>query len=245
MRPKPPSSREGGLSKAGCDESSVAQIEAPALKNGSRRRVREALLGYSLLCLLSLGSRIYAPLWLAVIIFGFTFPLAWSRLTRVEPPKRGKVAGRLSSLWWGASMGIVFSLHCALSPGALESCPPPLLHLQLIAGALSFAAVLSPSQEIFFRAWLQPRLEEAVGPVGAATATSLLFTIWHYLPPFTGSVRIDLNSASGFISTFVLGLACGLAYMKTRRLTAPWLTHTIAGITITALGGITFVQLGD
>ena len=47
--------------------------------------------------------------------------------------------------------------------------------------------------------------------------------IWHWLPPFLGSGDTSLNLVSimGSISTFLLGLACGIAYWKTRRLLAP------------------------
>jgi membrane protease YdiL (CAAX protease family) len=223
-------------------------VEVTTLRDrSSKRNLLEAFFGYSLLCLLSLGSRVYTPLWLAVILFGFTFPLAWSRRSRREQPEMDHAKGRCASIGWGASTGIAFSVYCVLSPGALDLYPPPFLNYQLIMGALVFAAVLSPFQEIFFRSWLQPRLEDAVGPIGAATITSLLFMIWHWLPPFSesGDVSLNLASVAGCFSTFMLGLSCGLAYLKTRRLMAPWLTHTIAGITITALGRITFLQIID
>jgi membrane protease YdiL (CAAX protease family) len=223
-------------------------VEVATLRDrSSKRSIYEASLGYSLLCLLSIGSRVYAPLWLAVILFGFAFPLAWSRLVRRESPEKDHVKSRWASIGWGVSTGIAFSVYCTLSPGALDLYPPPFLHLQLIVGTLVFASVLSPFQEIFFRAWLQPKLEEMGGPVSAATITSLLFTIWHWLPPFweSGDVSMDLASVAGSISTFILGLSCSFAYLKTRRLMAPWLTHTIAGVTITTLGRITFVQFID
>ena len=223
-------------------------VEVATLRDGlSKRSIYEAFFGYSLICILSLGSRFYTPLWLATIVFGFAFPLVWSRHGRREQPEMGHAKSRCASIGWGASAGIAFSVFCVLSPDAFELYPPPFLHLQLIVGTLVFAAILSPFQEMFFRAWLQPKLEDVGGPIGAATITSLLFMIWHWLPPFSesGYVSLNLTSITGCFSTFMLGLSCGLAYLKTRRLMAPWLTHTIAGVTIIALGRITFVQFID
>lgn len=223
-------------------------VEVTTLRDrSSKRSIYEAFFGYSLLCILSLSSRVYTPLWFAVILFGLAFPLSWSRRIRREQPEMDHAKGRCASIGWGASTGIAFSVYCVLSPDSFELYPPPFLRLQLIVGTLVFAAVLSPFQEMFFRAWLQPRLEDVGGPVGAASITSLLFMIWHWLPPFleSGDVSLNLASVAGCFSTFMLGLSCGLAYLKTRRLMAPWLTHTIAGITITALGRITFVQIID
>jgi len=112
-------------------------------------------------------------------------------------------------------------------------------------GSFAFAAVLSPFQELFFRAWLQPRLEGVGGPFNSAVLASLLFMFWHWLPPFSESGDMSLNviSLTGSISTFLLGMACGVAYWRTRRLLAPWLSHTIAGATITALGKVSFLQM--
>jgi membrane protease YdiL (CAAX protease family) len=210
----------------------------------SRRSIIEALLGYCLLCLLSVGSRVYAPLWLIVIVFGFVFPTVCHRLTRIKPPEETPQKSKTVSVGWGTLTGAAFSTYCILSPGAWDQFPPPFLNLQLIVGTFLFAAVLSPFQELFFRTWLQPRLEGLGGAFGATILTSLFFMIWHWLPPFLGSGDTSLNLVSimGSISTFLLGLACGVAYWKTRRLLAPWLAHTIAGVTIIALGRVSFVQ---
>ncbi|MDH5792509.1 MAG: CPBP family intramembrane metalloprotease [Candidatus Bathyarchaeota archaeon] len=211
----------------------------------SRRSIAEALLGYSLFCLLSIGSRIYASLWLVVIVFGFAYPMMWSRLTRIKPPERIHQKSTIASVGWGTLTGVIFSAYCVVSQGAWGQFPPPFPALQMTIGTFAFAAVLSPFQELFFRAWLQPRLEGVGGPFNSAVLTSLLFMFWHWLPPFSESGGTSLNviSLPGSISTFLLGMACGVAYWRTRRLLAPWLAHTIAGATITALGKVSFLQM--
>lgn len=142
---------------------------------------------------------------------------------------------------------MAFSTYCLLSPNAWDDFPSSFFVLQLIVGAIIFTVILSPIQEIFFRNWHQPQLEGVVGTFGAIIMTSLVFMIWHWFPPFleSGNTSLNLISLVGSISSFLLGLACGVAYSKTRRLLAAWLTHTIAAVTTFFLGKVVFVQFPE
>ena len=207
-----------------------------------KEREKEILLSYSFLSILSLASRFFAIIWIGVVIFLLTFPWIWSKVAGLEAPSESEKSSRAYAFGIGTLLGTVFFIYCIISPDAWDQFPPPFFEMQLLAGFIANALILVPMQEIYFRKWLLPRLEELTSTPNALILSSLLFMLWHLMPPFqqdsTTQIYIDVASLMGCLSTFILGILCGIAYIKSRRIVAPWLTHTIAGMTLVFLGKV-------
>lgn len=60
----------------------------------------------------------------------------------------------------------------------------PLLWLQLGVAIPIWVLIMSPFQEFFFRGWLQPRFQDALGVWSGLIVTSISFALWHLFPPF-------------------------------------------------------------
>jgi len=208
----------------------------------SPERTKEIIISYVLLSVLSLASRLIVVIWIGVVIFLLTFPSIWSRFSRLKTPAQPEKSSRVKALGIGGLLGAMFFIYCIIQPDAWDQFPPPFYEIQLLLGFVINALVLAPMQEIYFRNWLQPRLEELLGSVKALVLTSFLFMLWHLMPPFQSGpmtqISIDVQSLLGMLATFILGLMCGIAYIKSRRLLAPWLAHTIAGTTLVILGKV-------
>lgn len=163
-------------------------------------------------------------------------------MTKLDASKEIEKRSRARSVGIGRLLGAAYFVYCIVSPDAWDQFPLPFFEIQFLAGLIVTALILSPMQEIYFRMWLQPRLEELIGASRGLFLTSLLFMFWHLMLPFQEGpitqTTIEVVSIMGCVATFLLGLVCGTAYVKSRRLLAPWLAHTIAGLMLVFLGKV-------
>ena len=134
--------------------------------------------------------------------------------------------------------------YILLTSGQARSFPPPLLGLQLAVGIPVWLLILSPFQELFFRGWMQPRFQEAVGRWRGLILTAVCFSVWHFFPPFEGTPGITLavTSVGGALTTIGLGMVWGYVFQRTGNIVAPWLAHVLAGIATVLIGTMSFVQ---
>jgi len=217
-------------------------------RTGSHRSTQRSLIeaagAFAAFCGLSLVSRLVLPVFLLVVIAGIAFPLVWARL-RGDWAAIGFTRRRIGqALLWGAGAGLLGVVYVYVGARNDPLPAPPMLGLQLAVGIPVAFLILSPFQEFFFRGWLQPRLETALGRWIGLLVTSVGFSLWHLLPPFEGTPtsQLSVSSLEGILTTLGMGLVFGYAFQRTRNIVAPWLAHALMIIAAVAVGGMTFVQ---
>ncbi|MBN1483871.1 MAG: CPBP family intramembrane metalloprotease [Chloroflexia bacterium] len=211
--------------------------------SGFRNPLIEALVGYGGFCALGLASRLLPAAFVLFVAYGIVFPLVWARLThgyRALGFSRRKLG---TAVTWGLGVGIAWAIYtyvCFRQHGPM----PPLWGLQVVISVPVWLLVLSPFQEIFFRGWLQPRLEAVAGRWGGLAVAAMLFTMWHFFPQLEGTatVTLPLSTPLGVGSTLIAGLLFGYIYQRTENIVAPWLAHAIGGIGLVLIGEMIFIQ---
>lgn len=125
---------------------------------------------------------------------------------------------------------------------AEQTVIPPFFWIQIAIGLFLWVLILSPFQEFFFRGWLQPRLQAAIGKWAGLTATSMIFALWHLLPPFEEAKIVPIMSISSILYMTLMGFTFGYIRQRTNSIIAPWLAHVIAGLALLFTAGMTFFQ---
>ena len=212
-------------------------------KREIQRHLIEAIIAYVAFCGLSVLSRFVAPVFLLVVVSGIAFPLVWAMLTRSWSSIGFTRRNLGQALLWGLGAGLVFTLYIYISLPE-EPSFSPMLGLQLAIGIPIWILIMSPFQEFFFRGWIQPRFQDAMGKRIGLAVTSFCFALWHLFPPFEGTPTstIPVSSVSGFLSTLALGLLMGYVFQRTDNIVAPWLAHALAGISVVFFGMMSFIQ---
>ena len=209
----------------------------------SRNLLVEAVVGYGVFCALGWVSRFIAAVFILFVAYGIVLPLIWAGLAhnwRVMGFCKHNVS---SALICGIAAGALWAVYTYIvfrGDGPL----PPLWGLQVALAVPVWLLVMSPFQELFFRGWLQPRLQALLGKWGGLGATAVAFTLWHYCPRLEGTATatLPLSSATGLISTVLAGLLFGYIFQRTENILAPWLAHAIGGIALVLIGRMSFIQ---
>jgi membrane protease YdiL (CAAX protease family) len=174
----------------------------------------------------------------AMGLLGFAIPLAWGWRTGRWAEMGFTRQNWRAALAWGLAFGVVTSLVGWAAVGFPALVPSPLFQLAI---AVPFSLLMaSPFQEFFFRGWLQPRFERALGGWPGLLVANCCFVAWHYISPmFSGEgSSFPLNTAQGFAATFFAGLAYGYIFQRTRNILAPVIAHAIALITFVLVGAM-------
>lgn len=185
--------------------------------------------------LLSLASRKLPVLLVSVVLVGLVLPPVWNRLAAA--PTLPTHRHRLAAFGWGLASGGAFAAYTVLALGSPSGPPDPIL-AQLIAGLIVWLLVWSPFQELFFRGWIQPRLQAVWGRGPGIIATAVAFALWHFFPPLEGTntATLPVTSPVGVATALGLGLVMGYVYDRTGSLLAPWLGHAVAGLGLILAG---------
>jgi len=212
-------------------------------KKETQRHLIEAAIAYVAFCGVSLLSRFVPPVFLLVPVSGIAFPLIWAKITRSWTSIGFTRQNLGQALLWGVGAGLVSGLYTFLMFREEQSFPP-MLGLQLAIGIPIWILIMSPFQEFFFRGWLQPRFQFAIGKWTGLFVTSLCFTLWHFCPPLEGTPTstLPITSVIGILSTFGFGVLFGYIFQRTDNIVAPWLAHALAGIALVLIGGMSFIQ---
>jgi membrane protease YdiL (CAAX protease family) len=208
-----------------------------------KARLAEAVFAYVAFIGISAASRLFMPLFVLVMAFGLAFPLLWAKFTRNWASIGFTAKNSGQAFLWGSGAGLLSIAYTVVVFGH-DYSPPPLLGIQIAVGIPIWLLIMSPFQEFFFRGWLQPRFQEALGKWGGLLVTSAAFTLWHFAPPLEGTATssVPVTSIGGFVSCFGLGLLFGYVYQRTGSIIAPWLAHALAGIALIIIGLMSFVQ---
>ena len=208
-------------------------------RNAKRQALAEAVTALVAFCGLSLLSRLVPLLFLLVVGGGLFFPLIWGVFTK-DWKSMGFTRRNLGlGLLWGAGGGLLLMVVIWYTT---EHRLAPFFGLQLIVGIPVWLLIMSPFQEFFFRGWLQPRFENALGLWPGLVATSIGFAAWHLCPAFEQAQIVPIMSLYGMVFTTAMGLIFGYTFCRTRNIMAPWLAHVLAGLTLVLSGAMTFVQ---
>jgi membrane protease YdiL (CAAX protease family) len=204
-----------------------------------RRSLTEALVALVVFCGLSGLSRLSPPVWALVPISGIAFPLLWGWRRR-EWARMGFTRRNLGrALLWGLGTGL---LLLTTEWFTTEHKAAPFFLLQLAVGTPIWLLIMSPFQEFFFRGWLQPRFQDALGLWPGLIVTSIGFALWHLCPPFEQAQIVPIMSAYGMLFTLGMGILFGYIFRRTGNIVAPWLAHVLAGLALVLTGAMTFVQ---
>lgn len=208
-----------------------------------RNLLVEAVVGYGVFCALGWVSRFVPAVFVLFVAYGLAFPLIWAGLAnnwRVLGFSKHNVS---SALIWGIAAGVLWAVY-TYAVFRQDGPLPRLWGLQVALAFPIWLLVMSPFQELFFRGWLQPRLQAVMGKWGGLGITAVAFTLWHLFPPLEGTAAttLPLSSPAGLISTVLAGLLFGYIFQRTRNILAPWLAHAIGGIALVLIGRMSFIQ---
>ncbi|MDP2401700.1 MAG: CPBP family intramembrane metalloprotease [Actinomycetota bacterium] len=206
-----------------------------------RRAIAEGVIAYGVFAGIGLASRFVPALFVLFVAYGLLFPVAWAIVHR-DWGSIGITRDRTRrAVAWGLGAGLLWAAYTAVLFGSDES--PPHLALQLLIAVPVWLLVMSPFQELFFRGWLQPRLQYAIGPSVGLVATAVLFVAWHFFPKLEGTPTstLPLDSTLGVASTLLLGVLLGYVQDRTGNVVAAWLAHALGGVALVAVGSMTFL----
>ena len=213
--------------------------EAEVQQVDDRRALSEAVVALVAYCGVSVLSRIVPVLFLVVVTTGLFFPLIWGALKK-DWAAMGFTRRNLGqALLWGAGAGLLLMVVIWFTT---EHKLDPFWHLQLMVGIPLWLLVMSPFQEFFFRGWLQPRFERALGLWPGLLVASVAFAVWHLCPPFEQAEIVPIMTLWGMAFTTAMGLVFGYVFRRTGSIVAPWLAHVLAGMTLVLSGAMAFVQ---
>lgn len=156
-----------------------------------------------------------------LVIFGglLGISIVLARLTPIgaefQPMGSSRAAGLGSALGIG---GLLLTAMQAWVGGHVHGATPstPTGPLLLITGSL-MTLFEAATEELFFRGWLQTRLDRLIGPTGAVAVAALAFSALHIF----GGVRSTIALANIFIA----GLLFGLLFLRSRNIFASIMAH--------------------
>jgi membrane protease YdiL (CAAX protease family) len=171
-------------------------------------------------------------LWYMILKLGFLLVIPWMFLfifklrdTSYVKPKSPSTSYR----WYWIAPLIITSIWIYLRYFSILSPPhvpskitdSTILIITLLVGFL----INSLLEEIFYRVWLQTRLERLIGPWSAILLTSILWAIWHVAIQSIG--QWDLDLATVISHQGVTGLFLGYLWAKYRNV---WVLIIIHGV---------------
>jgi membrane protease YdiL (CAAX protease family) len=171
-------------------------------------------------------------LWYMILKLGFLLVIPWMFLFIFKLRDTSYVKPKSPSIWsrwdWIApliitSIWIYLRYFSILSPPHVPSkiTDSTILIITLLVGFL----INSLLEEIFYRVWLQTRLERLIGPWSAILLTSILWAIWHVAIQSIG--QWDLDLATVISHQGVTGLFLGYLWAKYRNV---WVLIIIHGV---------------
>ena len=129
--------------------------------------------------------------------------------------------------WWApAVVVVVWFLLAELAPWNPIYDPGDVDPTFLIIAATATALTASVGEELFFRRWLQTRLEAGLGVWAGIGVTSVLFGLMHLGSHGTGQIWLDVAQVIAVQGTF--GWFVGVMWWRYRNLTMVILVHLLS-----------------
>ncbi len=150
--------------------------------------------------------------------------------------RRAVVIERTDGAWRWWAPGIVILVWFALSQ--LAPWNPPfdasgIDRTYLIMAAIATAITAGIGEELFFRRWLQTRLEALITPAAGLGLASLLFALMHFSTHSSsgageyGSWQVLIDAARMIVVQGTFGVMLGLMWLRYRNLLAIILVHLL------------------
>ncbi len=210
-----------------------------AATEGRHRVLAVPVIAYAVFFAVSVVGRLTPNVFDVVMCAGIAFPLVWAAVTRDWVASGFTRRNWKPALAWGAGVGIALGglVYVALA-GMGKQLAPNTPAVRVLIGILLAFLVISPFQEFFFRGWLQPRLQSALGRWMGLLVCSLAFAVWDVMPPLNQPVSVTTAVATlGLIpASFSLAVVFGYVFQRTGNLLAPWLAHSIVVLALLATG---------
>ncbi|TDC86627.1 CPBP family intramembrane metalloprotease [Nonomuraea deserti] len=164
---------------------------------------------------------------LAKILFLLVVPLAAFRLIRGKDAKASAIPAPVT---WLAPLPAVAAWFLLSQVGPLavpltQELPDPIM---LIAGSLITLLTASILEEVFYRAWLQTRLEVLYGRWPAIIAQALLFALMHSSRLHPDALLTSLATIVAFQGVF--GLMLGYLWARYRNIWVIFFIHTMTNL---------------
>lgn len=155
-----------------------------------------------------------------LILLPALFVLTVRRAVRIH---RGSGAWR----WWApAVVVVVWFILAKLAPWNPIYDPGDVDPTFLIIAATATALTASVGEELFFRRWLQTRLEAGLGVWAGIGVTSVLFGLMHLGSHGTGQIWLDVAQVIAVQGMF--GWFVGVMWWRYRNLTMVVLVHLLS-----------------
>ncbi|MFJ6001280.1 lysostaphin resistance A-like protein [Arthrobacter sp. NPDC092385] len=134
---------------------------------------------------------------------------------------------RDSSRWWAPAIVIVvWTLLSQVAPWNPVFDPVGFDMAFILTAAIATAITAGVGEELFYRRWLQTRLEALLGAWPGIVMTSLAFALMHLGSHGTGAPLVDLARVIVVQGSF--GLFVGVMWWRYRNLTAIITVHIIS-----------------
>jgi membrane protease YdiL (CAAX protease family) len=204
----------------------LAGLPASRLRREAWTLVAAALV---MACLAPFAGLLYPVVKVVVLL---AVPLLAFRLLRGDGPRARAIPAPVT---WLAPIPAVVAWFLLSQVGPLavpltQELPDPVV---LVVGSLITLLTASVLEEVFYRAWLQTRLEVLYGRWPAILGSSLLFAVMH-----TSHVRPDalLPGLAGIVAfQGVFGLMLGYLWSRYRNIWVIILIHVITNLVLVPL----------
>ena len=215
-------------------------------KQEVHRYLTEATIAYGTFFAFSLLGRLIPDVFYLVMVTGIAFPLVWATRTRNWVAIGFTRRNWKPAVLWGTGIGVSLGglAYIALtSQGRRLPQDTPLL--QLIIGILLSFLVVSPFQEFFFRGWLQPRFQGALGKWAGLLTCSICFAVWDVMPLLNSSFSLTtiLTSIGLIPASFSFAVLFGYVFQRTGNILAPWSAHGIVVIALLITGQVVLYRV--
>ncbi len=128
--------------------------------------------------------------------------------------------------WWAPAVVIVvWTLLSEVAPWNPRFDPGDMTVMDIVVAATATAITAGIGEELFYRRWLQTRLEALLGAWPGVGLASLAFALMHLASHGSGRPLLDVATVIVVQGTF--GLFVGVMWMRYRNLAAIIVTHII------------------
>lgn len=179
-------------------------------------------LSYFLALLITPFENVFDYFYIYKLIFLLIIPLL---LLRRKPEKRRVVTYSAKNYWEFAliPVGIWIVMYYFSPWGPTQSNTYEVSLLILMSGAVVSFLLNSVLEELFYRVWLQTRLEFLLGTWPAISISTILWATWHIAIQTAGSV--DVTLANAIANHGLMGVFLGLLWAKYRNFWALIIVH--------------------
>lgn len=185
------------------------------------------------------GSSIYFPVFKILLLL--TGPVVMFSIYKEKLSKNNRLSSHTylkDNQWlYPSIVTIVWIILYFFSPLASPEVPEYEMGLTVLIIGASFSFLMnSVLEELFYRVWLQTRLEALLGTWPAIMVSSLLWAIWHMA--IQGGESADISFSNVIVNQGVEGLFLGLLWAKYRNVWVLIIIHGLINFPMQIVAGL-------